>query len=163
MTVVMMEKSQISFRVLSSADAAALTALLQSQSLDYLKGFHPYPFEEEEIRCRLKAIQQDVWWGIEAEGKLAGLVMLRGLDEGYKRPAFGVFVAEEYAGHGLARQALRHCLAWCQSRGILRVMLKVEPTNIRAKNLYLDEGFKADGICSRSGQEIMEWSEESSR
>jgi len=148
----------IAFLPLSSADAPALAALLQTQSPAYLAGFHPFAFDENEIRCRLEAIRRDVWWGIETGGRLAGLVMLRGFDEGYERPAFGIFVGEEFSGRGLARQALRHCLAWCRGRGISRVMLKVEPTNLRAKNLYLDEGFKAVGVCSTSGQDVMEWS-----
>ena len=151
------EKLEVSFSILGPADAPALAMLVQSQTPAYMRTFHPFPFDEKELSECLKANRQDVWWGIEADGQLAGLVMLRGADEGYEHPAFGILVAEEFAGRGLARQALRHCFAWCRSRGIPKILLKVETANVRARNLYLDEGFELVGVCSASGQDVMEW------
>lgn len=149
-------EANLSFQELHADDAKTLSALLRSQRADYLRFFTPFPFEEKEIAARLAAKKRDHWWGIYSDAVLVGLVMLRGWDEGYERPSFGVFISEASSKQGLARKALQFCISWCRTRHIPRMMLKVESENHTAAALYLSEGFQKTGVCEKTGQDIME-------
>lgn len=141
---------------LTVEDAPALTALLARQGPAYLAHFHPFAFDEKTLSGVLRAARKDRFWGLRVKGELAGFWMLRGFDEGYARPAFGVFVAQAYSGQGLARLALQSALDWCTAQKVATVMLKVAPANERARRTYVCAGFDVIGVCPSSGQEILE-------
>jgi RimJ/RimL family protein N-acetyltransferase len=144
------------FRELIRADAPALARLLQSQRAEYVAWFHPFAFDERTIASHLESAIRDRYWALESEGKLVGFFMLRGFDAGYQRPSYGVFVAEEAAGRGLARASLDYALHWCATCGIETVMLKVAAENDRARAVYESAGFVSVGTCASTGQHILE-------
>jgi RimJ/RimL family protein N-acetyltransferase len=137
-------------------DAPRLAALLQSQPAEYLAHFTPFAFDEQTIAEVLQSARNDRFWSLQWNGELAGFYMLRGLDQGYSRPAFGVFVAERFAGKGLARLALTESIRWCREQNCPALMLKVSPENPRAYALYVVNGFEVIGPCERTGHTIME-------
>ena len=141
---------------LTISDVDQLTQLLQGQRADYLEHFHPFHFEFESVQRELALATLDRYWALRLNDSLVGFFMLRGLDAGYSRPSFGVMIAEEHSGKGLARLALTHALDWCRAQSIRRVMLKVAPANTRALNAYLQAGFVPINTCKQSGQRIME-------
>lgn len=145
---------QVLFRPLSDSDAPGLAALLLSQRADYMKDFFPFRFDAETIEGILRRAHEDRFWGIEVDGALAGLCMLRGFDEGYSRPSFGLMVAEDCAGRGLGSRALQHALAWCRQRGVSEVMLKVAADNSAALAIYRRAGFVPVERCDNSGHWI---------
>ena len=53
----------------------------------------------------------------------------------------GVFIGHEYRGLGLATLTLAHAEAYCRLNRIGRLLLKVHPSNGRAKRLYEKSGF----------------------
>jgi ribosomal-protein-alanine N-acetyltransferase len=67
--------------------------------------------------------------------------MLRGWDEGYSIPSFGVAVGVPYRGAGIARSLLRYAIASARERGAVTLMLKVHLDNPNARHLYESEGF----------------------
>jgi len=144
------------FSSLTAAEVSTLADLLSRQRSDYIEHFHPFQFSPEAIAAQLFAAKADRFWSIRHQGQLAGLFMLRGFDEGFTRPSFGVFVAEEFSGRGLARAALAYAIQWCRGNGIRRMMLKVAPDNPAAHRVYSQAGFKNTGICKRTNHEIME-------
>lgn len=143
-------------RRLEPADALPLQQLFAAQSDAYLAHFHPFAFTVEAITDVIEKAEQDRIWAIESDGELAGLFMLRGFDAGFQRPAFGVFVAEAYAGRGLAKRALAYSVDWCRDHEVERLMLKVHPDNHRARAAYLAFGFSSIGFCDRTGHEMFE-------
>ena len=68
--------------------------------------------------------------------------MLRGLDEGYIEPMYGVFVFHQYSGKGIARLTISHAESFCKLYGYKQLLLKVFVENARAKKLYEYLGFK---------------------
>ncbi len=82
--------------------------------------------------------------------------MLRGFDDGYTRPSFGVYIAERYTQRGLATLALHHALSWCRWNQIPAVMLKVHPDNRYARQTYERAGFQIVEPCPRTGHLILE-------
>jgi RimJ/RimL family protein N-acetyltransferase len=141
-------------RPLVSADLAPLSKLLLSQRPEYIGHFHPFAFDEATLFAQFSNATRDRFWTLWKDGTLAGFFMMRGLDAGYSRPSFGVFVAEEFSGHGLARAALRHSLDWAASERISIVMLTVHEENHRAVAIYKDLGFEPAGELSGGGQPI---------
>lgn len=143
-------------RELTANDATELARLLASQKPEYLAHFHPFDFQESSIRQVLESALKDRFWACVVESQIAGFFMLRGFDQGYTRPSFGVFVAEKFSGRGLARAALTFAIHWCSQNRVSKIMLKVCPDNLTARRLYLDAGFAPAGICQSTSHEIME-------
>lgn len=129
---------------LGPADAAEIAALLQAASPGYSAHFQPFAFDEETVRGQLERARRDRWWGVRTGGKVVGFWMLRGFDEGYERPAFGVFIAERFAGRGLARRALDEATRWCEANGVPEMMLTVSPANTAARRVYDEAGFTVE-------------------
>ncbi len=135
---------------------AALAALMAESRPEYLAHFQPFPFTEVALRERLQHRREDRYWTLHHEGELAGFFMLRGFDEGYARPSFGIFVAEKYAGRHLATAALQHAIAWCREHHLPRVMLKVHPENVAAIAVYNRAGFHFTEVCPRTQHHVFE-------
>ncbi len=126
---------------LTPLDAAELSRILAASRPEYVTHFHPFAFDEQSVRQQLERARRDRFWGLRCGGELAGFFMLRGFDEGYERPAFGVFIAEHFAGRGLARRALNASIKWCEETGVREMMLKVYRENATALRIYEEAGF----------------------
>jgi ribosomal protein S18 acetylase RimI-like enzyme len=150
--------SEATFEPMSEAHADALATLLAAQSPEYVAHFRPFPFDAGSLAERVNAANADRYWVLRWNGEVAGFFMIRGFDEGYARPAFGVFVGEAFANRGLGRMALSESIRSAKERGCRTIMLKVAPENVRAVTLYEGFGFLPVGRCERSGQTIMELS-----
>jgi len=137
---------------MSPREAAELSALLTGSRPDYIAHFHPFDFDEKSVRARLNQARKDLYWSIRCGEALAGFFMLRGFDEGYERPAFGVFVAEEFSGRGLARRALAEAMKWCETNGVREMLLSVYRENPAAVRIYEEAGFAETG---RNGKRII--------
>jgi RimJ/RimL family protein N-acetyltransferase len=96
----------------------------------------------------------EVQTGQKAE--LVGFYMLRGLDEGYPAPMYGVFIGYSHRNKGLASQSLLHAETTCRSSHIERLMLKVHPHNTVAKKLYEARGFTPLRQDPQNNNTIME-------
>lgn len=142
---------------LQPRDSAELAALLAAELPAYIEHFTPFAFDADSLAARFAAARRNRYWGIRVGEKLVGFFMLRGFDEGYARPAFGVYVASAFASRGLAKLALHFSLAWCRCNGIPAVMLKVAPDNVHARRIYAEAGFTDAGLCPRTGHQTMEF------
>lgn len=135
-------------------DAEDLSAMILGDTKKYREHFIPFSFEVGELQKRLASAINDQYWGIRVGGTLACLFMLRGFDDGYERPAFGVYVTEKFAGAGLASLALQYAVTWAKLRSTGSMMLKVHPDNTAAKTVYEKAGFVYDSVCDRTGHHI---------
>ncbi len=148
--------TELEIRALTAADAAEFSDMLLESSGAYSEYFRPFPFDRQSVFDMLQKAREDRFWGVYCGAELAGFFMLRGFDEGFARPAYGVLIRERRAGLGLASLALRFALSWCSLQGVSTVMLKVHPNNRVARGIYERAGFKAIGACEKSGQTMME-------
>lgn len=139
-------------RELTPPDADALSAMLLSASPEYQRYFAPFPFDEASIRKMLESACDDRYWAICFGRDLAGFVMLRGFDNGYEVPSYGVSICERFARRGLLKLSLSFVIAWCRLNDIPRMMLKVHPDNFVAKGAYERIGFSFDRAEPSSGQ-----------
>lgn len=147
----------LEIRRLSSNDAKMMSCLLQEAKADDRKFFDPFPFDVLSVRTRLESAVFDRFIGLFIDGEtLAGFYMLRGMDEGYLSPMYGVFIGPEFRRHGLARLTLCHAFSVCKLSAYPSLMLRVHPENERALQLYRNAGFEV--LRSESNQYVMEQS-----
>ncbi len=141
----MEESSEVTLRRLGPGDAAALSELLEAEPAEYRKYFHPFEFDLLTISQLLKKAVRDHFVGVEISGdaknRLVGFYMLRGFDEGFAAPMYGVIIAHQYSRRGLGVLTLSHAEAFCRINNIGRLLLKVHPENRKARCLYEQHGF----------------------
>ena len=128
---------------LTPMEAGEVSEMLRASRPEYAAHFNPFDFDETSVRAQLERARKDRFWGMRSGGKLAGFFMLRGFDQGYERPAFGVFIAEPFARRGLARRALAEATQWCEENGVKEIMLTVYGENTVAMRIYEEAGFVA--------------------
>lgn len=147
---------------LTPADASTLLGLLTADDRDYRQYFIPFLTDIMNLEERLSSVSEDRYWGLWLGGMLIGFFMMRGFDEGFQRPSFGVYIASAYSGKGLLKLALEYAMSWCRLNGIKVMMLKVHPDNKRGRQAYEKAGFKFVEVCPRTGHAIMEkrWDED---
>ena len=145
----------ISIRTMNLFDAKALQALMATEKPDYLKYFTAFE-EPDSLLHQCRTARNDRFFALLMDDCLSGFYCLRGLDQGYARASFGIYVASVFKGQGLAHAALQAAEQWCEQNGIPVLMLKVAAYNERASRIYQSFGFEAVGYCSDTGQIIME-------
>jgi RimJ/RimL family protein N-acetyltransferase len=138
--------SSLEIKRLDNHHSKDLADLLQSSTQQYSQYFIPFPFDLEAISGILSKAIKDQIYGIYVEDNLAGFYMLRGFDEGYSVPSYGVWISEKYSNKGLSTFTLQHAISFCKLNTIKKIMLKVHPDNIAAKHIYEKYGFKQTGI-----------------
>ena len=136
----------ISIRKIGPDLAQELSELIQNSGPDYSKYFIPFSFDLQTVEKKLADVKLDLFFGIFVNARLVGFYMLRGFDEGYDIPSYGVWISSEFAGKGLARLTIQHAISFCKINNINQLMLKVHPDNLKAIKLYEDFGFINSGL-----------------
>ncbi len=150
----MMINDPLTIHPLLPEDAPRLATMLRAQPPDYSRFFYPFSFEESVIASMLSDCEHDVYMGIYHRDELVGLYMLRGWDEGYEVPAFGILIAEKYRGYGLEMMSLEAAKTICKLRGTSRMMLKMHPDNFSSRGVARKIGFRQTGVEPESGNII---------
>jgi len=88
------------------------------------------------------ASSKDHYYVAFLDGMMVGLVMLRGWDEGYEVPSFGVFIDYRYHGRGLGRLLTDYAIVEAKRVGCAQVRLTVYESNVRGWRLYNSLGFQ---------------------
>jgi [ribosomal protein S18]-alanine N-acetyltransferase len=117
---------------------AALTA-----DTDSVRFFHPHPFTQEFAAelCEGLATRKDRYYVACFQGAVIAYMMLRGWDEGYSVPSFGVCTHPALRDVGLGQALLARAVAECQAVGAPKLRLTVFKNNERAVHVYAKFGF----------------------
>jgi RimJ/RimL family protein N-acetyltransferase len=83
-------------------------------------------------------------WGIEVDGRPAGVLGLKNI-EPPQAEYFGYLGIRELWGQGLGRHMLDEAVARARELGLSRLVLRVWTQNVRAKRLYAAYGFRLVG------------------
>ena len=144
----------IEIKELKSDQASTLSALILNALKDYTKHFTPFSFEEDSIKKIINDAIIDKYFGIFINDNLAGFYMLRGFDQGFEVPSYGVWISDKFYSLGLSKLTLQHAIAFCKVNGLKKIMLKVHSENIIAKNIYESFGFKQEGFDEKNSNLI---------
>jgi RimJ/RimL family protein N-acetyltransferase len=105
---------------LTPADASALSALLTADDRNYRQYCIPLATDTIGLEERLSSAREDRYWGLWFGGVLTGFFMMRGFDDEFRKPSFGVYIAARaYSGKGLSTPALEYSMSWCRMTGFL--------------------------------------------
>lgn len=137
--------SGLTIRSITTSDAETVSAMLLRQSEQHIQYFKPFDFSLNHIQGMLTKVDKDIFMGVFLGGNLVGLFFLRGWDEGYNIPAYGVVIDKTFCGIGLGRITLDVSKTLCKLHNAPRLMLKVHPSNLTAKHLYEASGFLQSG------------------
>jgi glycosyltransferase involved in cell wall biosynthesis len=131
----------ITCRILRPDDDAGLAKLFDAfRAAGIDKFFHPHPLTAEEAAARANHKGKDVYAIVCDGARAVGYGMLRGWDEGYDIPSFGIAVDPAAQGQGYGRKLMEFLHEVARQRGAKKVRLKVYPDNERAVNLYRELG-----------------------
>jgi sugar phosphate isomerase/epimerase/ribosomal protein S18 acetylase RimI-like enzyme len=130
-------------RRLSKRDSDILGTLFERNNREEVtRGFHPFPMTRETAAELLQPGRQDHFFGAEADGQLVAFSMLRGWDEGFKIPSFGIFVDYEKQQCGVGRKLTEWTLRWMDLLKCPQARLTVSEGNAVAKKMYESLGFE---------------------
>lgn len=132
---------------LGADDVPAIVRLLETANAADRRYFTPFQYTFEAVDAAIKPMVKDGIYGVTQAVKhgsrdLLAFYMLRGLDEGYPAPMYGVFVAPTARRVGIASLTIRHAITLCKLNRFPSLMLKVFPENQAAVGAYVAMGFK---------------------
>lgn len=145
----------INFRKLEPKDAVSLSNLMKQDSKDYSQYFVAFKFDTVTIKNILAEAKNDIYYGVYWEEELTGFYMLRGFDEGYSIPSYGVYISSRFKNKGLAALTINHAISTCKHLGLKKLRLKVHKENIIAYKQYLKYGFVETGFDEKINNIIM--------
>jgi hypothetical protein len=140
-------------RQLDESDAAALSGFMRSQSPEYLRFFYAFNSDEAALTELLSNAEKDVYSGVFWQGELIGVFFLRGWDDGYEKPSFGVLIGEKHRGRTLLHLTVDAGKVICKLKGINQYMVKIHPDNVPLANVGR-MGFYETGVEESTGNVI---------
>ena len=135
---------EVTVRPLGPADLAELARFFRRNDLPAVTAqFHPFPLTEERARLIACATHRDEYVAaFSGEGRIVGMAMLRGWDEGFEIPSLGVVVDVARQGRGIGRRLCEWAVGRAREKGCRSVRLTVQPGNAPALKLYRSLGFR---------------------
>jgi len=130
-------------REIAVTDEAALAAFFEENNRPEVTAhFHPFPLDAATAHRICGEPRRDRYFAAWDYDAIVGLAMLRGWDEGYETPSFGIIVDHRRHGRGHGRALTSHALTLAKELRAPRVRLTVHADNPRAVALYERSGFR---------------------
>lgn len=106
--------------------------------------FLPHPFTAEHASKIANYSGKDFYAIALYQGKVIAYGLLRGWDEGYEIPSLGISVHPDYRGCGMGLALMYYLQSVAVLRGCYTMRLRVNKSNVQAKNLYEKLGYRFD-------------------
>jgi ribosomal-protein-alanine N-acetyltransferase len=130
---------------LGPADAAQLGEFFVelAEDAETQRFFRPHPLTAAYAAalCTRLGYVRDQYHALWDDGRIVGYAMVRGWDEGFEVPSFGVAVAASHRGMGLGQRFLEHAIKECRRLGAPKLRLTVFKRNENAVHIYRKFGF----------------------
>jgi GNAT superfamily N-acetyltransferase len=130
-------------RGIDDGDAAAFRSFLDANDVPAITGtFDPFPMAASSADRILAERKQDLYYGaFDLDGSMVAMSMLRGWDEGYEVPSFGIVVGHGHQGRGLGSRLTAWTVEQARVKGAPAVRLTVYDDNPAARTIYQRLGF----------------------
>lgn len=130
-------------RRLDASDANKLGKFFELNNRDEVRRFfHPFPMTSSTAAVLLQTARNDLFFGMEVGDSLVAFSMLRGWDDDFDIPSFGIVVDFDHQGRGLGRCLTEWTLRWADLIGCAKVRLTSYLENQAACRLYTNFGFR---------------------
>ncbi len=104
--------------------------------------FDPFELTSEQATRIALEPRRDMFFVARLRDALIAMSMLRGFDEGFVVPSFGIFVDHRHHGRGIGRELTAWTVEAARDRGCPAVRLSVYASNTTALRLYRSLGFQ---------------------
>jgi len=134
----------------------ALVELFEGNRISVVSdSFDPFPLTADEAERIALQPRRDAYFVAGLQGGLVAMSMLRGFDEGFEVPSFGIFVDHRHHGQGIGRRLTAWTVDEARRRGYPSVRLSVYASNAGALHLYRSLGFgeQERELVTRAGGE----------
>jgi ribosomal protein S18 acetylase RimI-like enzyme len=139
----MSERITAEIRPVERGDFEALTRFFEeNNNPEIVRQFRPFSLSRQEASRIALTSHRDLYCVVIWKSNVVGLCMLRGWDEGFETPSFGVLVDYRYNGLGLGRKMTEFAIAEAKKRGCHSLRLSVYASNMHAVRLYESLGFQ---------------------
>jgi GNAT superfamily N-acetyltransferase len=123
--------------------AQALAELFEGNCVPAVSdSFDPFPLTADEARRIALKPRLDAYFVASMRAELIAMSMLRGFDEGFAVPSFGIFVDHRHQGLGVGRWLTAWTVGEARRRGCATIRLSVYASNAAALHLYHSLGFE---------------------
>lgn len=129
-------------RIAKKTDSDTLAEFFEENNRpEITEFFHPFSLTSQTAHNILSESCRDRYYvGIHA-GRIVGMSMLRGWDEGFDIPSFGVFVDYRYHGRGFGRRLTEFAIDEARSLHCPSLRLSVYASDKYARRIYDALGF----------------------
>jgi glycosyltransferase involved in cell wall biosynthesis/ribosomal protein S18 acetylase RimI-like enzyme len=135
-------EEEVELRELAADDAEPLSRFFVRNNIpEVLQHFHPFRLTADRARHIALHTGRDRYYGAFVGGEVVGMSMLRGWDEGYEVPSFGVVVDHRHHGRGIGSLLTDYAIDQARALGCERVRLSVYASNRVAHRMYEARGF----------------------
>lgn len=130
-------------RELTPADVEALGDLFQANDTrETRRQFSPFALDRAVARRLLESPHLDRFFGGWNEGRLMAFGMLRGWDEGYAVPSFGLLLDAAARGRGLSQAMVAFGLGLARRLGCNEVRATVNASNLPSLRMLERAGYR---------------------
>jgi RimJ/RimL family protein N-acetyltransferase len=137
------EASHLIFRKIQSSDSVLLkTFFVQNDVPQVTETFTAFPLNSETTNFITSKPHKDKYYLLIFEGQPVGFSMLRGFDEGYSVPSFGIFIDHRFQGRGYGKKLLELTVDEARRMGCQKVRLSVFGVNETGRRIYEAFGFR---------------------
>jgi ribosomal-protein-alanine N-acetyltransferase len=125
---------------LAGLDRHKLAAFFEilARDAETVRFFHPHPLTQAyaELLCAGVGRRLDRYFLARRTDQIVGYSILRGWDEGYTVPSFGVGIHPRARGTGLGQILFQHAINESRRAGAPALRLTVNKANLRAVHIY---------------------------
>jgi len=138
--------NSLAIRPVAAADESELAAFFSDNNCPEITDyFTPFALNAETAEKITTTTHLDRYYlGMLGE-TIIGFMMLRGWDEGYEIPSFGVFVDHRHQGKSFGRKLTDFAISEAMRLRCPAIRLSVYASNDRAVRLYASLGFRENG------------------
>ena len=138
----MVDHVEVITRRVEPGDYEELVRFFEENNVDEVtRQFHPFPLNEGTAHHIARTNHLDRYYIALFRDQVVGLCMLRGWDEGYSIPGFGILVDRRFQNRGLGTKMTEFAITEARKLGCHQVRLSVYASNEVALSLYTSLGF----------------------
>ena len=139
----------LNIREIKSKDYDSLVVFFDKNNVrEVIRMFNPFPLSKKSAFTIACMDHLDHYYAAHVNDQLIGFCMLRGWDEGYQIPSFGVLVDQRFQNLGVGRKLSVYAIKEAIKFGCPRIRLSVYASNKAAIQLYLSLGFVEESRVS---------------
>ena len=134
--------SELEFREIAEEDEVCLACFFKNNDVpQVIRQFNPFPMTAEMARIIAKDPRHNHYYGAFLGDRMVGFSMLRGWDEDYSVPSFGILIDRDFHERGLGSRMTLFTIREARRLGCRRIRLTVYSSNVKAFQLYISHGF----------------------